>query len=245
MSVEGKHIVRGYDAELRQLNELIGRMGGIAESQIDSAIRAVAERDPELAKQVARDDAKADQLENEINHLALRLLALRQPMAIDLRYILSALRIASDLERIADHAENMCRRTGQLTDMPKEPAITGIQRLGKLVLAMLKDVLDASLADDTDKAVEVWMRDNEVDDLYGSLFREYLTYMMENPRNISACTSLLFVAKNVERIGDHITNIAETIYFRVHASPLKDSLPDLADDDEVEEAPPEGDDPGI
>lgn len=242
MSVESKHIVHSYDAELRQLNELIGRMGGLAESQIDSAIRAVAERDPERARQVARDDAKADKLENDINHLALRLLALRQPMAIDLRYILSALRIASDLERIADHAENMCRHAGKLTDMPKEPAIAGIQRLGKLVLAMLKDVLDASLADDTDKAVEVWLRDNEVDDLYSSLFREYLTYMMENPRNIGACTSLLFVAKNVERIGDHITNIAETIYFRVHAKPLKDSLPDLVDDDGAQDAGPEGGD---
>ena len=105
------------------------------------------------------------------------------------------------------------------------PSVSGIQRLGRLVLAMLKDALDASLESDTEKAVEVWLRDGEVDELYGSLFREYLTYMMENPRNIGACTSLLFVAKNVERIGDHITNIAETIYFRVKAKPLKDSLP--------------------
>jgi phosphate transport system protein len=235
MTVESKHIVRSYDQELRQLNEMIGRMGGIAESQISSAIRAVAQRDPELAKQVALDDAKADRLENDINELALRLLALRQPMAIDLRYIVSALRIASDLERIADHAENMCRRATAIAQDADGPAIAGIERLGKLVLAMLKDVLDASLASDVDKAVEVWMRDNEVDDLYGSLFREYLTYMMENPRNISACTTLLFVAKNVERIGDHITNIAETIYFRVRAKPLKDSLPEGVDGDDCEE----------
>jgi phosphate transport system protein len=235
MTVESKHIVRSYDQELRQLNEMIGRMGGIAESQISSAIRAVAQRDPELAKQVALDDAKADRLENDINELALRLLALRQPMAIDLRYIVSALRIASDLERIADHAENMCRRATAIAQDADGPAIAGIERLGKLVLAMLKDVLDASLASDVDKAVEVWMRDNEVDDLYGSLFREYLTYMMENPRNISACTTLLFVAKNVERIGDHITNIAETIYFRVRAKPLKDSLPEGVDGDDYEE----------
>ncbi len=235
MTVESKHIVRSYDQELRQLNEMIGRMGGIAESQISSAIRAVAQRDPELAKQVARDDAKADRLENDINELALRLLALRQPMAIDLRYIVSALRIASDLERIADHAENMCRRATAIAKDADGPAIAGIERLGKLVLAMLKDVLDASLASDVDKAIEVWQRDNEVDDLYGSLFREYLTYMMENPRNIGACTTLLFVAKNVERIGDHITNIAETIYFRVNAKPLKDSLPDGVDGDDTEE----------
>ena len=199
--VESKHIVRAYDEELQQLNELIGRMGGLAEAQIDNAIRAVAERDEELASEVAKGDVRVDRMEADINALALRLLALRQPMAIDLRYILSALRIASDLERIADHAENMCRRIRELGDAPG-PSISGIQRLGKLVLAMLKDVLDASLEGDIDKAVEVWLRDREVDDLYGSLFREHLTYMMENPRNIGACTSLLFVAKNVERIGD-------------------------------------------
>lgn len=222
--VESKHIVRAYDEELQQLNELIGRMGGLAETQIDSAIRAVVERDLELAAEVAKGDSRVDHMEEEINALALRLLALRQPMAIDLRYILSALRIASDLERIADHAENMCRRIHEMGDTTG-PSVSGIQRLGRLVLAMLKDALDASLESDTEKAVEVWLRDGEVDELYGSLFREYLTYMMENPRNIGACTSLLFVAKNVERIGDHITNIAETIYFRVKAKPLKDSLP--------------------
>lgn len=223
MTVESKHTVRAYDAELQQLNELIGRMGGLAEAQIDNAIRAVLDHDTELAGEVARSDSKVDEMEAEINTLALRLLALRQPMAIDLRYILSALRIASDLERIADHAENMCRRGAAIDATPA--AVAGIQRLGKQVLAMLKDVLDASLSDDVDKAVEIWLRDSEVDDLYGSLFREYLTYMMENPRNISSYTTLLFVAKNVERIGDHVTNIAETIYFRVKAKPLKDSLP--------------------
>ena len=230
MTVESKHIVRSYDDELHQLNELIGRMGGLAELQIDNAIRAMVERNLELAREVALMDSRVDEMETEINTLALRMLALRQPMAVDLRYILSALRIASDLERIADHAENMCRRAKDLPEEPGGPAIAGIQRLGRLVLAMLKDVLDASLAGDTDKAVEVWLRDNEVDDLYGSLFREYLTYMMEDPRNIGGCTTLLFVAKNVERIGDHITNIAETIYFRVKAVPLKDSLPGAGDD---------------
>lgn len=235
MTVESKHIVRAYDQELKQLNELIGRMGGLAEAQIDNAIRAVVERNEELARDVAASDSRVDHMEAEINRLALRLLALRQPMAIDLRYILSALRIASDLERIADHAENLCRRVAELSELRDGPATSGIPRLGKLVLAMLKDVLDASLAGDVDKAVEVWLRDNEVDELYGSLFREYLTYMMENPRNIGACTTLLFVAKNVERIGDHITNIAETIYFRVKAQPLKDSLPKGVDGDDREE----------
>lgn len=223
---ESKHIVRAYDEELQQLNELIGRMGGLAEAQIDNAIRAIFEHDAELAREVAQSDAQVDEMEAEINALALKLLALRQPMAIDLRYILSALRIASDLERIADHAENMCRRGAAIEEPLQPSAVAGIQRLGKLVLAMLKDVLDASLSGDVDKAVEVWMRDKEVDDLYGSMFREYLTYMMENPRNIGAYTTLLFVAKNVERIGDHVTNIAETIYFRVKARPLKDSLPE-------------------
>lgn len=226
---ESKHIVRAYDEELQQLNELIGRMGGMAETQIDNAIRAVFEHDADLAKEVAKSDAQVDRMEAEINALALKLLALRQPMAIDLRYILSALRIASDLERIADHAENMCRRATSLEVEPNASAVKGIQRLGKLVLAMLKDVLDASLEGDVDKAVEVWLRDQEVDELYSSLFREYLTYMMENPRNISSYTALLFVAKNVERIGDHVTNIAETIYFRVKAKPLKDSLPERSE----------------
>ncbi len=223
---ESKHIVRAYDEELQQLNELIGRMGGLAETQISNAITAVVERDSELAEEVKQADARVDEMETQINALALRLLALRQPMAIDLRYILSALRIASDLERIADHAENMCRRAADLSDLPPGLAVSGIQRLGKLVLVMLKDILDASLAGDTEKVVEVWLRDEEVDELYGSLFREYLTYMMENPRNIGACTSLLFVAKNVERIGDHITNIAETVFFRIRARPLQDSLPE-------------------
>ena len=231
---DSKHIVRAYDEELQQLNELIGRMGGLAEAQIDDAIRAVFEHDTDLANRVARSDAKVDALEAEINSLALKLLALRQPMAIDLRYILSALRIASDLERIADHAENMCRRGAALELGAKASAFAGIQRLGKLVLAMLKDVLDASLAGDTDKAVDVWLRDEEVDDLYGSLFREYLTYMMENPRTIGSYTTLLFVAKNVERIGDHVTNIAETIYFRIKAKPLKDSLPEWDESGESE-----------
>jgi phosphate transport system protein len=124
----------------------------------------------------------------------------------------------------------MCRRTRDMAKEPAGPSVAGIQRLGRLVLAMLKDVLDTSLSGDADKAVEIWLRDNEVDELYGSLFREYLTYMMENPRNIGACLNLLFVAKNVERIGDHITNIAETIYFRVKAKPLKDSLPERRDE---------------
>lgn len=232
---ESKHIVRAYDEELQQLNELIGRMGGLTEMQIDSALRAVVDRDVELAREVAENDARIDAMEAEINQLALRLLALRQPMAIDLRHILSALRIASDLERIADHAENLCRRVDDLGNLVEGPSVAGIQRLGRLVLAMLKDILDASAANDLGKTVEVWLRDNEVDDLYGSLFREYLTYMMENPRNIGICTTLLFVAKNVERIGDHITNIAETVYFRANARPLKDSLPSNVDGDDAEE----------
>ncbi len=136
----------------------------------------------------------------------------------------------------------MCRRGAALEEAPDASAVAGIQRLGKLVLAMLKDVLDASLAGDVDKAVEVWLRDAEVDDLYGSLFREYLTYMMENPRNIGSYTTLLFVAKNVERVGDHVTNIAETIYFRVKASPLKDSLPDRSGGED--ETAPGRDGPG-
>ena len=225
MTVESKHIVQAYDAELRQLTEMIGRMGGLTESQIDTAIRAVVERDEELAREVAGNDTLVDRMEADIDAMVIRLLALRQPMAVDLRYTLAALKIASDLERTADHAENISRRVARLAEAPPAPAIAGIKRMGRMVLELIKDVLDSYTEGDTDKAVAVWLRDQEVDDLYSSLFRELLTYMMEDPRNITPCTHLLFAAKNIERMGDHAKNIAETVYFQVTGRLLVDDLP--------------------
>jgi phosphate transport system protein len=220
-----EHIIKSYDEELRRLDNAITQMGGLAETQLASAIEAVVKRDSRLAADVVEADARVDQLEHDIEGMALKLLALRQPMAVDLRQILAALKTASDLERIADYATNVAKRSIVLNQSPPvKPAFT-IPRMGKLGQAMIKDVLDAYVERDADKALMVWARDEELDEMYTSLFRELLTYMIEDPRNITACTHLLFMAKNIERIGDHATNIAETLYFMVHGTPLQMARP--------------------
>jgi len=219
-----EHIVKSYDEELKHLNTLIGRMGGLVETQLDSAIQAVLRRDPESAEKVVKGDAQVDELETEIEALVVRLLALRQPMAVDLRYIVSALRIAADLERFGDHAKSIAKRAIAISQVPRIPA-PGLDRMARMVQHMIKDVLDAYLDNDTNKAVKVWRGDAEVDELYNSLFRELLTYMMEDPRNITGCTHLLFIAKNVERMGDHATNIAETVHYQVKGTKLPDDRP--------------------
>ena len=219
-----EHIVKSYDEELKQLNTLISRMGGLVETQLDGAIQAVLRRDPESADVIVKSDAQIDALEQEIGGLVVRLLALRQPMAVDLRYIVSALKVASDLERFGDHAKSIAKRAIAISQVPRIPA-PGLDRMARMVQAMIKDVLDAYLSGDTDKAVKVWRRDAEVDQLYNSLFRELLTYMMEDPRNITGCTHLLFIAKNVERMGDHATNIAETVHYQVKGTKLPDDRP--------------------
>jgi phosphate transport system protein len=180
----------------------------------------MVKRDSRLAADVVEADARVDQLEHDIEGMALRLLALRQPMAVDLRQILAALKTASDLERIADYATNVAKRSIVLNQTPPVRPAFAIPRMGRLGQAMIKDVLDAYVERDADKALLVWARDEELDEMYTSLFRELLTYMIEDPRNITACTHLLFMAKNIERIGDHSTNIAETLYFMVHGTPL-------------------------
>jgi phosphate transport system protein len=220
-----EHIIKSYDEELRRLNNLITQMGGMAETQMASAIEAVVKRDPDLAAFVVESDAKADQLEREIDASAVRLLALRQPMARDLREILAALKIASDLERMCDYAANVAKRSIALSSAPPVRPVYALPRMAKLAQALIKDVLDAFVARDADKALAVWARDEELDEMYSGLFRELLTYMMEDPRNITASTHLLFMAKNIERIGDHATNIAETIYFLVHGVPLNQDRP--------------------
>jgi len=223
--MSGGHIVKAYDEELEQLNSSIVKMGGLAEAQIARAIDALMKRYPELAEQVIRDDDKVDELNYEVDLKATRLLALRQPMAMDLRNIVAALKISSDLERIADYAANVARRAITLSESaPLRPA-QAIPRMGRFAQQMLKDALDAYVGRDVEKALAVWHSDASLDDRYTSFFRELLTYMMEDPRNITPCTHLLFCAKNIERIGDHITNISETIYFLVNGTRLRAERP--------------------
>jgi len=219
-----EHIVKSYDEELKQLNALISRMGGLAETQFDGAVQAVLRRDVELAESIRAGDAEIDDLEHEIDALVVRLLALRQPMAVDLRYIVSALKIAADLERFGDHAKSVAKRAIAISKVPRIPA-PGLDRMARMVQSMIKDVLDAYLENDTNKAIRIWRQDAEVDELYNSLFRELLTYMMEDPRNITGCTHLLFIAKNIERMGDHATNIAEIVHYQVKGTQLPDDRP--------------------
>jgi phosphate transport system protein len=223
--MSSEHIIKSYDEELRRLNNMITEMGGLAESQLAAAIQAVVERDSDLAASVVEGDAKVDQLQRDLDNLALRILALRQPMARDLREIFAALKIASDLERICDYAANVAKRSIALAQAPPAQPVHALPRMGRLAQLLVKDVIDAYVARDADKAYQVWMRDEELDEMYASLFRELLTYMMEDPRNIGASTHLLFMAKNIERIGDHATNIAEDLYYLVHGTPLTEARP--------------------
>jgi phosphate transport system protein len=220
-----EHIVRGYDEELRRLSNTIAEMGGLAENQLAAAIEAVTKRDGALAESVVAGDAKVDQLERDLDNLALRLLALRQPVARDLREIFAALKIASDLERICDYAANVAKRAVTLNQLPPVRPVYALPRMASLAQLLVKDVLDAYVARDAEKAYSVWIRDEELDEMYSSLFRELLTYMMEDPRNITPSTHLLFMAKNIERIGDHATNIAEDLYYLVHGVPLNEVRP--------------------
>ena len=220
-----EHIVKAFDEQLDRLTNMIARMGGIAEGQIAGAIQAVIKRDADLAASVVETDHKVDVLEREIDEQAVSLLALRQPMASDLRTVVSALRIASDVERIADYAANVAKRAIALAQMAPVRPVFQIPRMGMVARDMVRDVLDAYVTHNVDKAITVWNRDEELDEIYSSLFRELLTYMMEDPRNITACTHLLFIAKNIERIGDHVTNISETIHYLVVGKPLLGERP--------------------
>jgi phosphate transport system protein len=220
-----EHIAKGYDEELRRLHNTIVEMGGLAESQLTTAIQAVEDRDSDRAARVVEGDARVDQLEREVDNLGLRLLALRQPVARDLREIFAALRIASDLERVCDYAANVAKRSIALDATPPVQPVHSLPRMARLAQLLIKDVIDAYIARDADKAYEVWVRDRELDEMYASLFRELLTYMMEDPRSISAGTHIMFMAKNIERIGDHATNIAENLYYLVHGTPLEEARP--------------------
>jgi phosphate transport system protein len=221
-----EHIVRSYDQELELLDKKIAQMGGLVERLLAEGFDALEKRDPELAATVAASDLKIDAIEREIQELAMVMIAKRQPMAVDLRHIMTVLRIAHDLERTGDLGKNTAKRALAVSgeNHPK-PLMTGLKHMVELALNQLKDVLDAYAERDPDKAVAVWRHDERVDAMYNSLFRELLTYMMEDPRNIGLCTHLLFAAKNIERVGDHTTNIAENVYYLVHGVALGDDRP--------------------
>jgi phosphate transport system protein len=215
MSIGDQHIVKSFDEELGRLKDAVSRMSGLAESQLAAAVTALTSRDDQLAARVIEDDAKVDDLEAFVNEQTVRLLVLRSPVANDLRAVISTLKVASDIERIADLAANAAKRSLVLNHLPPQAPLGSVLRLARVVQEMLTEVLDAFLSHDAERALVVRQRDEEVDDIYSSLFREILTYMMEDPRTITAATHLMFIAKNMERIGDHATNIAEMTYFMV------------------------------
>jgi phosphate transport system protein len=216
-----EHIVKSFEDELNQLQAEVSRMGGLAEAQVHDSITAFARRDVALAQSVAGRDEKLDVYEAEIERASIRMIALRQPMANDLRRAVAAMKIAMNLERCGDLAKNIAKRTLILAESePAGPVTRSIERMGKLVAGRLKDVLDAYATNEVDRAVAVWHRDTEVDEHYDSLFRELLTYMMGDPRTITAGAHLLFVAKNLERIGDHATNIAEIVHYEITGDEL-------------------------
>ncbi|HVN01743.1 MAG TPA: phosphate signaling complex protein PhoU [Caulobacteraceae bacterium] len=223
-----EHTLRAYDEELEALTAELSRMGGLAEVEVNDAIRAIARRDVAIAQGVIGRDARLDEIEADIERRAIRLIALRQPVADDLRRTVAALKISMNLERCGDLAKNIAKRALVIAESdPLTPLTRSIERMGELVAARLKDVLDAFAARDLDRAKAVWQRDQEVDEHYDSIFRELLTYMMGDPRTISSCAHLLFVAKNLERIGDHATNIAEIIQYEITGEPFADARPKL------------------
>jgi phosphate transport system protein len=221
-----EHTAKAFDADLQELARSVAEMGGLAEKQVADAVTSLARRDGKLAQAVMAADPAIDALQREIEEKAVLTIARRQPMAVDLREIVGALRVSNDLERIGDLAKNIAKRVVALgTDLPLHKVIRGVEHMADLVLSQLKDVLDAYARRDLAKALEVWRGDEEIDAVNNSLFRELLTYMMEDPRNITFCTHLLFCAKNIERMGDHATNVAETVYYIVEGHALADERP--------------------
>jgi phosphate transport system protein len=220
-----EHIVSAFEDELTSLGRKIAIMGGLVEQQLIKAIDALSERDLELPEQVVESDKQIDTLETEIEEQAILTIARRQPMALDLRQIMMAIKIASDLERIGDLAKNIAKRTQAVNSNPPKRILHSFKHMAMLALEQLKSVLDAYAQNDAAGALEVWRQDEEIDSLYNSVFRELLTYMMEDPRMISMCTHLLFGAKNIERIGDHATNIAENVHYLSTGEMISDQRP--------------------
>ena len=219
------HIVKSYDLELKRLAALITAMGGMVESQVALACRAVLDRDGEAAARAMEADANVDAVEREVEQFVIRLLALRQPMAQDLRLIFASLKMTGGLERIGDYAANVAKRSLVLQHFALPYALSSLAHMSRLVQENLKLIIDAIGEGDSEKALQVWRSDAAIDEVYDALFRELITYMMEDPRNITPCTHLLFIAKNLERIGDHATNIAELVYYADRGEPLGDARP--------------------
>jgi len=221
-----EHTAKAFDVDLQELTRMVAEMGGLAEKQIADAVDALARRDADRAQRTVASDPSIDALQAEIEERAVLTIARRQPMAVDLREIVGALRVANDLERIGDLAKNIGKRVLALDGEFHPPKlIRGVEHMGALVLTQLKEVLDSYAGHDLKKAMVVWNGDEEIDAMCTSLFRELLTYMMEDPRNITFCIHLMFCAKNIERMGDHATNIAETVYYMIEGHAIADQRP--------------------
>ena len=221
-----EHIVASFDEELNGLAQKIAEMGGLAEQNVADSVAALVNRDIEKAQRIISSDDRIDKLQQQVEETAVSMIARRQPMARDLREIMAAIHIANDLERVGDLAKNTAKRVIAIeSNFGSQRLVAGVEHMAELCLTQLKEILDAFASRDLAAALAVWERDNEIDAMYTSLFRELLTYMMEDPRNITMCTHLLFCAKNLERIGDHATNIAETLHYLITGAPLTEERP--------------------
>lgn len=232
--IKATHTVKAFSDELERLSADVATMGGMAESLVSDSLDAITTRDPGLAAEVVERDRRVDEMQREVERQVIRLFALRQPMAADLRATIAALKITADLERVGDLAKNIARRTPELSEMEPVGLIGAVERMGRLVEGNLHQVLDAYTSGEISKAVGVWERDDDVDEHYNALFRELVTHMAEDTRLIGPGAHLLFVAKNLERIGDHTTNIAEVIHYLVTGMELtrdrpRGSMPETAD----------------
>lgn len=230
---QSRHIRTAFDNDLRGISGRIAEMGGLAEEQLASAIEAMSARDPALANEVIQSDRRLDAMEMALERSAIEVMALRQPMATDLREVVAALKIASTLERIGDLAKNIAKRSLVINQSPPIKVMTSVTRMAKQTQTLLAEALDAYTARDTALAVSVWRRDVEIDEMHNSIFRELTTYMMEDQRTIGLCSQLLFIVKNLERIGDHATFIGEMTYFVVTGKPLGDERPKSNEWDEI------------
>ena len=222
---DAPHIVKSYAQELQHLRDLMTEMGGLIESQLALATDAVVNRNAAAASRAMDTDRDVDALERQTEQFVIRLLALRSPLATDLRQIVAALKITAGMERIGDYAKNVAKRSVVLNQASVPFSLSGLAAMARLVQENLHLVIDAVGEGDAAKAVQAWQSDQAIDDLYNSIFRELVTYMMEDARSITACTHLLFIAKNLERIGDHATNIAETVHYAATGEVLPDERP--------------------
>lgn len=225
MAGTSEHVVKSFDQELKRLKTLLTVMGGIVESQVSLAIQAILQRDSAAAAAAVESDPRVDALEHEVEQFVIQVLALRQPMADDLRHVVAGLKIAADLERIGDYAANVAKRSIVLNQFSVPFSLSGLAHMAQLVQQNLKSIVDAIDEDDVEKAVQVWGSDQPIDEVYNTIFRELITYMMEDPRSITPCAHLLFIAKNLERIGDHATNIAEILHYAVTGEGMSAARP--------------------